>query len=1089
MKKILVIALAVILALPAVSQPVSETVARRQAQAFLQQRGKSLASGSRLRTSVRGRRAAAKDSHSSYYVFNVADGEGFVIVSGDSRTTPILGYADQGSIASDDMPDGLRFLLDIYAEELAALDNADVSPAASRRAASATHHAIAPFVVTHWNQSAPYNNYCPTIDGERAVTGCVATAMAQVMYHHRWPEGAITAIPGYTTRNGKCTVAELPATTIDWTAMTATYSTVLSGSPAETAVATLMQYCGSSLQMNYNVRSAGGSSAYNASIAEVLKSYFGYDATYAQRQHYTYAEWVDMVYGELSDGRPVVLGGQAVGGGHSFVCDGYDTDDYFHINWGWGGSSDGYFRLSVLDPYEQGIGGSSSLDGFSFTQDAVVGIAPRSADAAPACLSLEKLQFDATGTTATQTVTRESADEAFTGLPLYVSLCNYSYTTAAYDYEILLTDGATTTVLDGFPVENQSFTFNSNKNLTLSLSTPAALADGTYTVKVLSRANGQTAWQECYDGPQQQLTAVVDGNTMTVSAPIVSGTATVPTDVVFTVSGNQTKGYEQTVTASVTGGAVDYYGNLVLRVNGTAVMGKSVEIPAGATVDVHFSYIPTASGNNTLTLYDAKTGGKQIGSVQTIAIAESDATNDLDLNFSYTIDNQTAGGQLYGNAFRATITVSNPSLTSTYVGQLNCSARQWTKTEETVGDVTTTPWGWESLGVTHYPLTVEKNGSTVVHVAADDLPAEGYYSFRLTYQRVAGDETVADAVHVGLVNDGIEHGSLTISDGYRLGDATGAVTIHEPSATINAADACFADLRGLFTLAGVSVTPSSNPNCLYLLPEGASVPDGLSGLNVVSGTTAPSLALTDGHDFYSPISFTADAASYTRTFTQPAAGTSGWTTLMLPFTATTVTVLSGSPAEKRWFRSDDDEDGSFWLRAFTADAEGTVTFSHAQELAANTPYIIAVPGDTWGDEWQMTGRPVTFSAANATISATAANALTGSHYKFCGTTATTAVTDAYVLNDRGSRFVLTADAQEPVAIAPFRAWFEPISISSLTLPALAIGSGATSGVRSAGCDTGATSRSGWYTLDGRRLSAAPTVPGLYIYNGQAIIIK
>lgn len=1100
MKHLLLSALLALLSLPLLAQPVSEAVARQQAQAFLQQRGKVLTSPSRMKMAAQRRRAVSADSPSDYYVFNVGADEGFVIVGGDSRAAGILGYADQGTFSPDAMPDGLRFLLDCYAEEVASLGDAPVAAAAHQAPAYVARRAVAPLINTRWNQGAPYNHLCPTSGEVQTVTGCVATAMAQVMRFHSWPTSATTAIPGYTTRSLKIALDALPSTTFAWSAMTDTYAAEYTETAAEKAVATLMQYCGWSLQMNYNVNSKGGSSSYNAAIPGALQSHFGYSAAYAQRQFYDYADWVALIYGEVSSGRPVVLGGQSIGGGHSFVCDGYDTDDLFHINWGWGGSSDGYFRLSALNPYVQGIGGSSTLDGFSFTQDAVVGIQPHAGSVAPTRLSLEKLQFDDTGATAPQVLTRSSADDAFTRLALYFSLWNYSYINTSYDYKFVLTNGSTEHELYSYVGNgSETFSFNTNVSATLTnLSTPAALADGTYFIKVFSRLNGQTDWQECYGSPQLQLTAVVEGNTMTVTAPIVFGPKTLPTGVTFTVDGNLTKGYEQTVIASVTCGASGYHGNLVLGVNGAPMMGKTVDIPAGQTVDVRFTYIPSTVGDNVLTLWTSKkskeeVGGSQIPGSATVTILGSDATDDLELTFAVHIDNQNTDGKLYGNGFRATVTVTNPSEANTYVGTLSCSARQWTKTEtESEGEggstIITTTWNWKSLDLTSYPLTVAKGGTTVIHVSNDNLPADGLYSFRVTYKRTNGDQKVADAVHVGLVNDGVEHGSLAMTSGYRLGDATGAVTLHEASSTIDAGSACFVDLRNLPSLSGVTVTPGTNPNCLYLLADEATAPGSLSRCNVVCGNTASTLTLVDGHDFYSPIAFTAEEAAYTRTFGLAASGTAGWNTLMLPFTATTVTVhqADGTDSKRTWFRSDTDEEGSFWLRAFAADAQGTVTFDYADALTANTPYIIAVPGTTWGTAWQMTGLPVTFSGTKVNVSATADAAVSGNNYKFRGTTVGTSVSDAYVLNATGSSFARTATA---TAMPAFSAWFEPVSISSLTLPALSIGNPGATGLRNLAAKGRTLSADAWVTLDGRRLSTAPTRPGLYIRNGKTIVVK
>ena len=293
---------------------------------------------------------------SGLYMFNVSSG-GFVIVSNDDQTVPILGFGESGSIDPDDLPDNMRAWLQGYAEQIAWLQNNgnsgdDVNnrSRAPRRAAMA---AIAPLVQTNWNQSRPYNDLCPTIDGTRTVTGCVATTVAQLMNYHQWPETACTAIDGYTTstldknRNSyELTVSGLDATTFAWDKMIANYTPVnaetgkryLAGTTEQQeAVATLMRYCGTALQMIYGLSANGGSSAYGESIPYALKHYFGYDGgiQHCYRQNYSYTAWVDLIYSELKASRPVALGGQSTGAGHAFICDGYkyDNADYFHINW------------------------------------------------------------------------------------------------------------------------------------------------------------------------------------------------------------------------------------------------------------------------------------------------------------------------------------------------------------------------------------------------------------------------------------------------------------------------------------------------------------------------------------------------------------------------------------------------------------------------------------------------------------------------------------------------------------------------------------------------------------------------------------
>ena len=320
---------------------------------------------------------------SGLYVFNVENNGGFVIVSNDDRTRPILGFSESGNLDVNNMPDNMKAWLQGYADEIAWLQeqNLPKSNAPRHRSKVGTHSttAVAPLCTSTWNQDTPYNNLCPTYTSwygsGKCATGCVATAMAQVMYYHKWPQAATEPIPGYTTYTQGLTLPSLPAVTFDWANMKDSYSGNYTNAQAN-AVATLMKYCGYSVKMDYD----DSSGAYTEDVAIALREYFDYNVyttRFVSRSSFTYANWTDMIYHEVSHGRPVCYGGLSTGGGHEFVCDGYKFEsntDFFHINWGWGGLSDNYFVLSALDPDQQGIGGSTSTDGFHYGQDAVIGI-------------------------------------------------------------------------------------------------------------------------------------------------------------------------------------------------------------------------------------------------------------------------------------------------------------------------------------------------------------------------------------------------------------------------------------------------------------------------------------------------------------------------------------------------------------------------------------------------------------------------------------------------------------------------------------------------------------------------------------------
>ena len=587
---------------------------------------------------------------SGLYLFNVSGNGGFVIVSNDDQTIPILGFGESGNIAPDDLPDNMRAWLQSYADQIAWLqsngkDSKDTNnrSRAPRRTAKT---AIGPLVETRWDQGSPYNDLCPTIDGEHAVTGCVATTVAQIMYYHYAHNGfsaESTDIPGYTISVEKkdhtivsLDVSGLGATNFAWSDMTTTYGKG-SATNAKNAVAKLMLYCGTALKMEYGLSANGGSGAYSEAIPYALKTFFGYDGgiQHCYRKNYSYTTWVDLIYNELVANRPVALGGQSTGGGHSFICDGYkyDNADYFHINWGWAGSSDGYFQLSVLQPWEQGIGGSSTLDGFSFGQDAVIGIQPPVDGNADYCLSLEGLQLGSNETS--KEFTRTNATDAFTGINLYFLVYNYNYGSKAYDVAVQLVDGSGNVKHTFGSKENQTRAWNETISATLSgLSIPSTVAKGTYYIKVMSRPHNEneTAWQECFDGDVYKLEAVITDSKLTINVPIPANVK--PASVTFNVTGEPVTGVEQTVTATVTGGTGDYSGDIVLRVNGSAVVGQTAHIPANGSVQLNFSYIPSLFGDNNLELWTHRRDGEQIGNSQTVNITlviDNDASNNTGL--------------------------------------------------------------------------------------------------------------------------------------------------------------------------------------------------------------------------------------------------------------------------------------------------------------------------------------------------------------------------------------------------------------------------------------------------------------------------
>jgi len=389
LRRNLLLWVAILLGLPLFAQQISEEDARAVAARFWQN-----ANGVGVRSGVAAQPRLAYTSRKAgkacFYVFNRGTDAGFVIVGADGAAEEILGYSDNGTFDFDRIPDNLRWWLSQYEAQINAAMEAGAT-AESRaqtqqlRSLRASKANIAPLVQTTWNQDAPYNDMCPTIGGNPCFTGCVATAMAQIMKYHEYPAQG-TGSHSYTWNNEAEGVtvggeADFGATTYDWANMRDSYLPNEYQTEAQKkAIATLMYHCGVSLEMQYGTYASG---AYDANVPNALTTYFGYDKAMSllYRTYYTDEEWEQLVYDELSARRPVYYSGQTdEPAGHAFVCDGYkSSDNTFHFNWGWGGYCDGYYTVTgskALNPGGSGIGGGEEGKGYIYNQVIITGIQP-----------------------------------------------------------------------------------------------------------------------------------------------------------------------------------------------------------------------------------------------------------------------------------------------------------------------------------------------------------------------------------------------------------------------------------------------------------------------------------------------------------------------------------------------------------------------------------------------------------------------------------------------------------------------------------------------------------------------------------------
>lgn len=505
MRRLYFILISLMLTMAVMAEGIDRNAALLKAQKFMP--GKEFTMG---KTPARAR-AKAPQKSDAFYVFNAKDNGGFVIVSGDDRTEDILCYSERGNLDVDQVPENMKWWLDELARQIEALGTS--LEAAPHRAPSA---AIAPLIKSKWSQHAPYNYMCPDgnyVDydessyntGNRCVTGCVATAMAQIMYYWKWPK-TCPALDAYEVSKGK-TLKALPATTFKWDKMKDTYGWNETGTSAN-AVAELMRYCGQAVHMGYSPSGSGA-----AVSANIMASIFQYSPNShdISRNNYSVSRWESIIYDELANQRPVLYDGGSKSSAHQFIVDGYDGAGLFHFNWGWGGSSDCYGVLSLADPYGDG-------NGYQYGQGAIIGVKP--AEDGEVMMPFMYSWID--NRTPVATYNRPASADNFTSVSLNGQVyAQYTLEpTSSLDVEMgwgLFQDDRMLQLLDSKTMTFEASSWWSNEyNATTSFG--AGLADGTYELSHVYRFSNDTEWEPCHlDG--NKFLAEIKGNTLKVFVP------------------------------------------------------------------------------------------------------------------------------------------------------------------------------------------------------------------------------------------------------------------------------------------------------------------------------------------------------------------------------------------------------------------------------------------------------------------------------------------------------------------------------------------------------------------------------------------
>lgn len=596
MKRTVLLLLSLIVSMMAMADGITADQAEEIARQFVN-RQHPAAQGKRMMMAAKRQLpvSVAADAN-AYYVFNVGSDNGYVMVSGSDLTPQVLGYASEGSFDVENIPANMKAWLDGYAEQIAYVERTKGRNQAPMLRIS--REAVSPLLTTTWNQDAPYNIICPMANGVQSPTGCVATALAQVINYHKYPARTTKAIPAYTTATYNISMPEIPVTDIDWANMLDDYRGGETTSE-KNAVAKLMLLCGQSVEMDYCDSYSG---ALTSECAEALRQYFGYDETVRKldRENFTTSEWESIIYDEVANNRPLLYSGYSTGGGHAFVVDGYGSDGLFHVNWGWGGNDNGYYRLSVLNPYNnEDIGTSSSDDGFSFSQNVVVGIQHGTGEKIAGRLSVT--EFINKGTSS---YTRTSIADNFSGMSFSTSVYNCTGVRGEFWIRLALVDAkggfvewvSNKTYYSGF-LENDygadlSFadvSFGANLNF-----------GNYYIVPMNTTSEDLEEWLPCYGADFYRIKATFRGETLTLTEPSVNLNAS------FSPVDNAEVFTTVNVQAQITNNGTDFNNYIFLFVDNTLVGGRMFEVKAGKTATFDIDFMPKTPGTKTLKLFYVK---------------------------------------------------------------------------------------------------------------------------------------------------------------------------------------------------------------------------------------------------------------------------------------------------------------------------------------------------------------------------------------------------------------------------------------------------------------------------------------------------
>ncbi len=965
-----------------------------------------------------GRKIVGKSTNNTqpYYVFNAESNQGFVIVSGDDQTEPIMGYAEEGSFDYDNIPPALQFMLDLYAEELDSLNQEEKQGNEStgntgsnpKKVVSLPRTSIEPFCTRMWGHATPYSNLSPIYNGARCGIGCLPAAVAIAMGYFNWPQKT-AEIPAYTTSTYSIRMDKLEPCELQWDNMLDGYDIPYTSAQAK-AVAELMLYISQSMQADH-----GTGNAYISSAVNGLIKFFDYDPAL----HHVYStdfdyinDFTHVVYNELHEGRPVLFDGFSLStplwnpAGHAFVCDGYEKDDMFHINWGWNGYCNGYFRLTMLNPYK-----TTRNRNYTKNLGALIGMQPKG--------------WKETSTTS---YTDEDLSLQFISITpnennIRITLQNGNDAKLSFESAIALYDNDLNFVKLISNIDTTTFNKSGWNYKTYSSISYEGVNDGKFKVIPVSRICGEEKWHFSRSiGTYAYLEANVNEGKVSyspVETIVVNSFSVLESD-----QGNGI-GAPQTAILNVTNNSfVKYDKNIYLVANKQLNMIHGLRIPMNSTEEIQFEFVPYVAGNYTLEVCKDMDGDFPIASTTTTV---SDQVNYGNESKNYRIlsaeiieDNANVSGNVgyvYTDKYKVSFKITNIDSLQTFNDFVRFSM---SISKSTVS-------AWETSVLQHIRLAPKE--TKVFTFESNELSwTNKEYVYRImtkwnsfasmdnvvdwskkgTYQILATPYTIARANGVRYwTSNGNIQGQMRIDgDSFQVPEDVVAISFDNPDSSTWP----------------TTIIPNSNPNTLYYF-SGKGDYSYLN--NVIYEGKADSIKFVDGYPALVPEDFKANNISYTRIFDKGCEGkknTYNWSTIILPFDVQKVVNTTDS-IDIDWFHNSEELNKDFWLCKYHGKENYELLFDYADEFKANTPYIIAVSGDERIDAPGIVGKPILFSSDNVDVKSGTLYQDTDD-FDFEGTTTGTSINDnfIYILSDNGNGNSFEY-ADTEATITPFHAYF------------------------------------------------------------------